>query len=99
MTNEQIIFNAAISSGIFTKEEAIAILESGRRLPLHTYQEWRRLGYQVKQNEHAYLAKSHLSPLRRSRKPPPSRSKHAKSSWPITACLPSSARPVQPLNS
>lgn len=39
MKNEQIIFNAAISSGIFTKEEAIAILESGHRLPLHTYQE------------------------------------------------------------
>lgn len=56
MTNEQIIFNAAISSGIFTKEEAIAILESGRRLPLHTYQEWRRLGYQVKQGEHASLS-------------------------------------------
>lgn len=55
MTNEQIIFNAAISSGLFTKEEANAILSTGRRLPLHTYQEWRRLGYQVKQNEHAVL--------------------------------------------
>lgn len=126
MTNEQIIFNAAISSGIFTKEEAIAILESGRRLPLHTYQEWRRLGYQVSRTSMPrwcstsgallpaspprtsrkkppasmlILRNPTFSPLRRSRKPPPSRSKHAKSSWPITACLPSSARPVQPLNS
>ena len=56
MTNEQIIFNAAISSGIFSKEEATAILSSGGRLPLHTYQEWRRLGYQVKQGEHAALS-------------------------------------------
>ena len=56
MTNEQIIFNAAISSGIFTKEEATAILSTGRRLPLPTYQEWRRLGYQVKQGEHAALS-------------------------------------------
>ena len=55
MTNEQIIFDAAISSGLFTKEEANALLSTGRRLPLHTYQEWRRLGYQVRQDEHAAL--------------------------------------------
>lgn len=56
MTNEKIIYDAAISAGIFTKESAAAILSSGRRLPLHTYQEWRRMGYQVKQGEHAALS-------------------------------------------
>lgn len=55
MTNEQIIYNAAINSGIFTAAEAKAILKTGRRLPLHTYQEWRRLGYQVKLHEKAAL--------------------------------------------
>ena len=56
MTNEKIIYDAAISAGIFTKESAAAILSTGRRLPLHTYQEWRRMGYQVKQGEHAAIS-------------------------------------------
>ena len=56
MTNEKIIYDAAISAGIYTKESAAAILSTGRRLPLHTYQEWRRMGYQVKQGEHAALS-------------------------------------------
>lgn len=55
MTNEKIIFDAAVSSGIFTEAEATAIIASGRRLPLHTYSEWRRMGYQVRQGEHAAL--------------------------------------------
>ncbi len=55
MKNEQIIFNAVVAAGIMTGAEAMAILQTGRRLPVHTYQEWRRLGYQVKQGEHAAL--------------------------------------------
>ena len=55
MTNEKIIFDSAVSSGIFTEAEATAIIASGRRLPLHTYSEWRRMGYQVRQGEHAAL--------------------------------------------
>ena len=55
MNNEQVIRKAAINAGIFTEEAAAAILSTGRRLPLHTYQEWRRMGYQVKQGEHAAL--------------------------------------------
>ena len=55
MTNNQIILNAAVAEGLFTEDEAIAILESGRRLPLHTYQEWKRLGYQVKKGAKAAL--------------------------------------------
>lgn len=58
MKNEQIIFNAVVAAGIMTGAEAMAILQSGRRLPVHTYQEWRRLGYQVKQGEHAALTVS-----------------------------------------
>ena len=55
MTNEKIIFDAAVASGIFTEAEAMGYIASGRRLPLHTYQEWRRMGYQVKQGERAAL--------------------------------------------
>lgn len=55
MTNEKIIFDAAVASGIFTEADAMGYIASGRRLPLHTYQEWRRMGYQVKQGEHAAL--------------------------------------------
>ena len=55
MTNEKIIFDAAVNSGIFTESEALAYIASGRRLPIHTYSEWRRMGYQVKQGEHAAL--------------------------------------------
>ena len=51
MTNEKIIFDAAVASGIFTEAEAMGYIVSGRRLPLHTYSEWRRMGYQVKQGE------------------------------------------------
>ena len=55
MTNEQIIHNAAVSSGLISAGEAAAYLKSGQRLPLHTYQEWRRMGYQVKAGEKAAL--------------------------------------------
>lgn len=56
MTNTEIITRTAIAEGIFSEEEAAAILSSGRRLPLHTYQEWKRMGYQVKQGEHARIS-------------------------------------------
>ena len=55
MTNTEIITRTAIAEGLFTEAEATAIIASGRRLPLHTYSEWRRMGYQVKQGEHAAL--------------------------------------------
>lgn len=55
MTNTEIITRTAIAEGLFTEAEATAIIASGRRLPLHTYSEWRRMGYQVKQGEHASL--------------------------------------------
>ena len=55
MTNEQIIQQAAVTSGLFTQEAVDAFVSEGLCLPLHTYQQWRRLGYQVKQGEEAVL--------------------------------------------
>lgn len=55
MTNEQIIYSAAINAGIFSEAEAQKYVQSGRRLPLHTFAEWRKHGYNVKKGEHAAL--------------------------------------------
>lgn len=55
MTNFQIITTTAIQQGIFTEEQAVAILESGNELPLHTYAEWKRIGRQVKKGEKAVM--------------------------------------------
>lgn len=55
MTNLQIIVNAAVEAGIFTEDEVKARLEAGQDLPLHTYQEWKRMGYQVRRGETAAL--------------------------------------------
>lgn len=55
MTNEQMIYKAAVETGLFTAEQAQSILASGYRLPLHTYAEWQQLGFQVKRGEHAAL--------------------------------------------
>ena len=55
MTNEQMIVSAAIQSGIISETAATAYIKSGRRLPIHTYSEWKRMGYQVKPGEHAAL--------------------------------------------
>lgn len=55
MTNNQIIFNEVIANEIMTEAEAIAILESGYRLPVHTYAEWQRTGYQVQKGQKAKI--------------------------------------------
>ena len=55
MTNETLIRTAALQHGLFTEEQIEAYEQSGRRLPLHTYAEWQRLGFQVKRGEHAVL--------------------------------------------
>lgn len=59
MTNQQIIFNEAVMNNIFTEDEAIKILESGRALPLHTFAYWKSIGYVVKKGEKARV-KTHL---------------------------------------
>ena len=55
MTNNQIIFNEVVANGIMTENEALEILESGYRLPVHTYAEWQRMGYQVQKGEKAAI--------------------------------------------
>lgn len=55
MTNFQIITDAAIQAGIFTEDQVSAILSTGHQLPLHTFAEWKRLGFTVKKGEKARL--------------------------------------------
>ena len=55
MTNETLIRAAALQHGLFTEDQIKAYEQAGRRLPLHTYAEWQRLGFQVKRGEHAAL--------------------------------------------
>ena len=55
MTNTEIITRSAVLAGLYTKEEAEAILKSCRVLPLHTYSAWKQAGFQVKRGEKAVL--------------------------------------------
>ena len=55
MTNNEIITKSAIAAGLITEAEAMEFMKEGRRIPLHTYQEWKRMGYQVKRGEKAAL--------------------------------------------
>lgn len=56
MTNAQIILTAAIETGIYTEDQAQAIIEKLGSLPLHTFAEWKKLGFIVKKGEKARLA-------------------------------------------
>lgn len=55
MTNNEIIYSEAIAAGIYTKEQADAILATGHMLPIHTFPEWKRMGYSVKKGEKAAI--------------------------------------------
>lgn len=55
MTNFDIIFHAAVESGIYTEAEAMAIIKARGALPLHTFSEWKKHGMSVKKGEHAKL--------------------------------------------
>ena len=55
MTNFEIITNEAIANGLYTEEEAIQIIEERGALPLHTFAEWKKHGYNVRKGEHAKL--------------------------------------------
>lgn len=55
MSNFEIIANNAIDAGIYTKEQVQALIASGFRLPLHTFAEWKRLGFSVKKGEKAKM--------------------------------------------
>lgn len=55
MTNSEIIFDSAIAHGIFTEEEAVKHLQQTGCLPLHTFNEWRKMGYSVRKGEKAAM--------------------------------------------
>lgn len=67
MTNFQIITTTAVQKGIFTEDQAAAILESGNELPLHTYAEWKRIGRQVKKGEKAAM-QAHIWKMSKAKK-------------------------------
>lgn len=55
MTNGKIIANAALEAGLFTKAEVQAAIQTGVSLPLHTFAEWKRMGFAVRKGEKAAL--------------------------------------------
>lgn len=55
MTNFRIITDAAIENGLFTEEEVAHHLQTRGALPLHTFAEWKRLGFSVKKGERVKL--------------------------------------------
>lgn len=56
MTNLQIIASAAIEAGLYSQEQVEACFSSGHQLPLHTFAEWKRLGFIVKKGQKSKLA-------------------------------------------
>ena len=56
MTNMQIITEAAILNGLYTEDEALALLTENGELPLHTFAEWKRMGYTVRKGEKARMS-------------------------------------------
>lgn len=55
MTNSELIYKAAIESGLMTKAQADEFLMKCGDLPLHTYAAWQSMGYQVKKGEKAIM--------------------------------------------
>lgn len=55
MTNLQIIASEAIANNIYTEQEVEKIIAAGYRLPIHTFAEWKRMGYIVRKGEHATI--------------------------------------------
>lgn len=45
MTNLEIITNAAIAAELYTEDEAKTIISERGELPIHTYTQWRKMGY------------------------------------------------------
>ena len=55
MTNFTIIVNEAIANGLYTEDQAIEIIKKRGALPLHTFAEWKKRGFNVRKGEHAKL--------------------------------------------
>lgn len=56
MTNSEIIMRTAIAKKVYTKEEVAKLIKTYGRLPLHTFQEWKKAGYSIKKGQHAKLS-------------------------------------------
>ena len=56
MTNSEIIMRTAIAKKIYTEEEAVKLIKTYGRLPLFTFQEWKKAGYSIKKGQHAKLS-------------------------------------------
>ena len=55
MTNDEIVFHAAIENGIYSEEEAVELYEEYGTLFLYTFSVWKKMGYTVKKGEHALI--------------------------------------------
>lgn len=55
MTNQEIICNEAIAHEIYTKEQVEALISTFTDLGLHTYGDWKNMGYQVRKGEKARI--------------------------------------------
>lgn len=59
MTNQEIVVHEAIVNGIYTQEQIESMASTMQDFGLHTYGEWRKMGYQVRKGEKAKIA-THL---------------------------------------
>lgn len=55
MTNQQIITNALIEANLFTEDQIETMVSQYGCVPVKSYAEWQRLGYQVKKGEKSIL--------------------------------------------
>lgn len=56
MTNSEIIMRTAIAKKVYTEEEVAKLIKTYGRLPLYTFQEWKKAGYYVKKGQSAKLS-------------------------------------------
>ena len=66
MSNFEIITTEAVAAGIYTKEQIEEMVKATGTIPLHTFAEWKRLGYKVRRaNTRNSLAASGSGTTRR----------------------------------
>lgn len=56
MTNQEIVAHEAIVNKIYTQEQVESMALTMQDFGLHTYGEWRKMGYQVRKGEKAKIA-------------------------------------------
>lgn len=58
MKNKEIIAKVAIKEGILTEKEVNALVSSGKDIPLHTLQGWKKRGnFRIRKGEHGIETK------------------------------------------